>query len=274
MSEQKIIDFDFSPEILKPCRFCVNRKQEGYEAIHDITHLFYLYFIVKGSGNIRTKQSCQAFQTGDILYVFPGNQCEISFLSEENEWVWISVEIGNNVEFCYWNQIKHGVLLLPGGIRKDVMETLLSLEKETWKGRERPFRILGFLYTMFDEIVKNTSGVPAEKLTGMKDSRSVLKAVEYIDLNYYHKMDIDSICSYVNYSRYYFSRRFKEIQGMSITEYINKVRLDRAIYLLSHTDLTVIQVARSVGFDDPYYFSKKFKTYTGMAPGRFKSTYQ
>ena len=94
--------------------------------------------------------------------------------------------------------------------------------------------------------------------------------MEYINLNYYHKIDVDSICRYVNYSRYYFSRRFKEMQGLSITEYINKVRLDRAVYLLSHTDLNILQVAKSVGFEDPYYFSRRFKSYTGITPSAFR----
>ena len=60
------------------------------------------------------------------------------------------------------------------------------------------------------------------------------------------------------------------MQGLSITEYINKVRLDRAVYLLSHTDLNILQVAKSVGFEDPYYFSRRFKSYTGITPSAFR----
>lgn len=274
MLEQNIFNFHYSPEIFKPFQFCVNRKRGGYKAVHDMTHLFYLYFIMEGSGQVITGQEIKEFQKDDIVYVFPGNHCKFVFVGKENRWDWISMEIGNNVEFNCWNHMKSGVLLFAGGVKKSIIEILSRLEADKLSGKERPYKVLGILYTLMDEIYQDSMESPIGKIAGTKDSRSVAKAVDYITLNYYHKIDVDSICHYVNYSRYYFSRRFKEIQGMPITEYINKVRLDRAIYLLSHTDLTVIQVAKSVGFDDPYYFSKKFKAYTGVPPSQFKYTYQ
>lgn len=266
MSEQRILNFDFLPEILKPFQFCVNRQQRGYIAVHEMTHLIYFYFIVDGCGEVITKEKSRKFKKGDIICVFPKTQCKFNFFTKENRWDWISAEFGKRGE--------NGALLIPARLKGGITEVLEALEREAAYSEERPYQVLSMLYGLLDEAYVDAPELFADQSAGARDSQSVAKAVDYIGLNYYHKIDINSICTYVNYSRYYFSRRFKEIQGMSITEYINKVRLDRAVYLLTHTDLTVIQVARSVGFEDPYYFSKKFKLYTGLAPTQFKSAYQ
>ena len=273
MPEQTILNFDHTIEILKPFQFCVNRQKGEYEVTHEMTHLFYLYFIMHGNGEILTKDGLRKFHERDIICVFPGNTCGFSFHAQENEWYWISVEVGNNVELSYWNQSAHEIMVFSGEITEQMAGTIVGVVEQEKAGRGKPYRILGVLYTLMDKIFDDSSVRENGSTTAARDSQSVSKAIEYIGLNYYHKIDVDSICRYVNYSRYYFSRRFKEIQGVSITEYINKVRLDRAVYLLNHTDLTVVQVASSVGFDDPYYFSKKFKAYTGVAPSLFKTTY-
>lgn len=267
MSEQRILNFDFLPEILKPIQFCVNMQQRGYTTDYEMTHLLYFYFIVDGSGEVIAKEKSYKFKKGDILCAFPKTQCKFIFDGKENHWDWISVEIGYNAE--------SGLLFFSERLNGSFTKVIETLESNRMPLGERPYyHVLAMLYTLLDEIYVNSPDLFVDRAAGAKDSQSVAKAVDYIGLNYYHKIDINSICTYVNYSRYYFSRRFKDIQGMSITEYINKVRLDRAVYLLTHTDLTVIQVARSVGFEDPYYFSKKFKVYTGLAPTEFKRTYQ
>ena len=273
MTEQNIFHFNCSPEILKPFQFCVGSSRGDCETLHEMTHLLYLYFIAEGKGEVVTKQEKREVSQGDIIYVFPGNHCSFSFYGQQNKWYWISMEIGNNVEFSRWNQMKREIVILNSGITSKISKILSQLEKRQGVAKESPYAILGIVYTLMDEISKEPQNDEVQKLGG-KDRQSVAVAAEYIAINYYHKIDVDSICRYVNYSRYYFSRCFKEIQGMSIMEYINKVRLDRAIYLLNHTDLTVIEVAKSVGFDDPYYFSKKFKAYTGVPPSRFKNTFQ
>lgn len=273
MTEQNILQLDCLTEILKPFQFCTGSSREECEIQHEMTHLLFMYFIVEGMGEVRTKKSCCSFRKGDIICVFPGKECSFSFKGQENSWYWISMEIGSSVEFNRWNHIEEGLVLLGAEITPAVAGTLQEVEQSRSTGKERPYRIMGMLYTLMDQVCKNLGSARMEKLEG-KDSQSVAVAAEYIALNYYHKIDVDAVCRYVNYSRYYFSRCFKEIQGMSIMEYINKVRLDRAIYLLNHTELTVIEVAKSVGFDDPFYFSRKFKAYTGVPPSRFKHTYE
>lgn len=66
-------------------------------------------------------------------------------------------------------------------------------------------------------------------------------------------------------------RHFRRIMGTSLKGYVLQTRMARAKELLEGTDLHVADVARAVGFDDPYHFSRAFRRREGMAPSRFRT---
>ncbi|THF75869.1 AraC family transcriptional regulator [Cohnella fermenti] len=64
----------------------------------------------------------------------------------------------------------------------------------------------------------------------------------------------------------HFTRMFKKYSGQSPSDYIARLRMEKAKSLLSEAPSTVMEVARQVGFDDPYHFSRRFKQVVGVAP--------
>lgn len=68
------------------------------------------------------------------------------------------------------------------------------------------------------------------------------------------------------------TRLFKKITGKSFKQYQTDLRLQSAVKLLaSSSNLPVSEVARRVGFDDPFYFSRIFHKYTGLSPSDYRS---
>lgn len=65
-------------------------------------------------------------------------------------------------------------------------------------------------------------------------------------------------------------RRFKQVTGYSVKEYILRVQLRRAKELLAFTTQPVETIAREVGFEDPYYFSRIFRQREGASPTLFR----
>jgi transcriptional regulator GlxA family with amidase domain len=59
--------------------------------------------------------------------------------------------------------------------------------------------------------------------------------------------------------------------GESVFSYVNRLRVERASELLSTTDFSLGKIAKDSGFDDQSWFSKTFKTYTGMSPHRYRN---
>lgn len=90
--------------------------------------------------------------------------------------------------------------------------------------------------------------------------------LRYIDTHYQEPIQVDELAALTGLSRFHFSRLFKELTGHTISEYINAVRLDRADYLLRHTQLTISEIAITTGFSDIYYFSRTFKKHRKVTP--------
>lgn len=83
--------------------------------------------------------------------------------------------------------------------------------------------------------------------------------------------DLDAVIRSTSYSPNYFRKLFHEQCGCSPLRFLNELKIQFAKQqLLQHrTILTVSEIARSCGFEDPYYFSRLFKKITGMSPMQF-----
>lgn len=97
--------------------------------------------------------------------------------------------------------------------------------------------------------------------------RSVLPAIrDRLDRSLRLK-DIASL-AYLSPSR--FSHLFSEVMGVSFREYLLRLRIERAQFLLSDTSMPVGEVAFRCGFSDPNHFSRTFHRRTGMSPTAFR----
>ena len=64
--------------------------------------------------------------------------------------------------------------------------------------------------------------------------------------------------------------KVKALTGMGVNDYINRIRIERSVHLLTTTDLSINEISYEVGFSYPRYFSTSFKQVKGMTPTRFK----
>ena len=97
------------------------------------------------------------------------------------------------------------------------------------------------------------------------------RALRYID-EHFHRSDLslEEVASYVQRSPSYFSHILSAKRAQTFRQYVTDVRIKQAKHLLSTTSLTVREVAFAVGYDDPNYFSRLFKEYTGYSPSAWR----
>ena len=96
------------------------------------------------------------------------------------------------------------------------------------------------------------------------------EVLRYIKRNHAHKLTLEDVCRRFGFSRSYVSHRFKQRVGLGFREYLVRLRLEDAEALLKYSNLTVTEIALSVGFGDSAYFSNVFKANRGMSPSAYR----
>ena len=96
--------------------------------------------------------------------------------------------------------------------------------------------------------------------------------MEYIDENYKEKIYIDDLAEKLMVSPDYFTRMFKESIGKTPIDYINGLRINRALELLENPRLSVAAIAEEIGFCNPNYFHKIFKQYMDVSPIAYRKS--
>lgn len=98
--------------------------------------------------------------------------------------------------------------------------------------------------------------------------KAIKIAQNYIDENYSKQITLESTADYVHLSTYYFSHLFKKEMGMTFIEYLTKKRIEKARQLLLTKDMSILNIAREVGYWDANYFGKVFKSIVGVTPSQ------
>jgi len=70
----------------------------------------------------------------------------------------------------------------------------------------------------------------------------------------------------------YFSTLFKKETGINFSNYLLNLRIENAKLLLKNSNLSLINIAVEIGFDNQSYFSNVFKKVTGMTPKQYRQT--
>jgi AraC-like DNA-binding protein/ligand-binding sensor protein len=106
---------------------------------------------------------------------------------------------------------------------------------------------------------------------GIRHASALRKAERYIWENYTRKISLQEIAGASGLSAPYFSTIFKEEMGENLSSYLNRLRVEKASHMLLETGLSLSEIAGSCGFEDQSWFSKIFKSFTGVSPGKYRS---
>lgn len=99
----------------------------------------------------------------------------------------------------------------------------------------------------------------------------VTKAKAYIDQNYTEELSLDEVARVVCTSPFYFCKKFKQGAGVSFTDYVCRVRIEKAKNLLLNPNLRISEIAYEVGFQSLTHFNRVFRQTLGQSPTEYRS---
>ena len=106
---------------------------------------------------------------------------------------------------------------------------------------------------------------------GIPHALAIRKAEQFIRENLTRKMSLGEIASIAGLSAPYFSTIFKDEMGENLSRYINRLRVEKASRMLLETNLSLSDISGECCFEDQSWFSKIFKSFTGISPGKYRS---
>lgn len=134
----------------------------------------------------------------------------------------------------------------------------------------RELRLQGLLGIFLSELIELAE---RNDIHGLNQAEAYIKkAVQFIEANYSRDITIDNISKYVGLNRNYFSSLFKEKIKISPQQYLINYRINKACELMTNEALSISDISRSVGYNDPLGFSKIFKRVKGCSPRDYRDS--
>lgn len=235
-----------------------------------------VHYVVSGQGMFNCMGREYRLERGSSFFIFPGEL--VSYVSDEhNPWSyrWIGFKGSQADELLGVLGITRHSPVIDTGHRRRVPVLYHQIEQTLRLAQANcDLGASGYMRLLLAEYGRDRlqpSHDRSEESAGIP--RQVEQAIRWLTLQYSQPISIENMSQTLGYHRTHLSKMFKQYTGMSPMTFLLKIRMERAKLLLNE-DLTVEQIASSVGFADPLYFSKQFKKWHGCSPTEYRLSLQ
>ena len=108
------------------------------------------------------------------------------------------------------------------------------------------------------------------RVVSLKHPSTIERITKYVDDNLHNTISISDISRHLSLSKSYLSRLIKESFRMPLSQYVLRVKIEKAQMLFRDTNKDSKEIAVASGFDDPNYFSRVFKKIVGISPSQYR----
>jgi len=105
-----------------------------------------------------------------------------------------------------------------------------------------------------------------------RNDRKIARSIVFISLHLHERITMAQLAARVGLSSSYFWALFKQKTGYAPIDFLIRLRMHQACQLLNSTDKPVNELAAGLGYQDPLYFSRAFKSILGVAPTRYRGS--
>ena len=228
---------------------------------------FLLHHVVCGKGSYTCRDKRYELGAGDTFLIYPGASVQYCADGADPwEYVWVGfsgLDAASYVEqtdfspeepVCWGRESE--------GIRQRMEAVYASFGTAPWQGLEMTAR----LYDLLAFLMRTAS---RRQSAGSKAPDCAQLAAEYIINHYEEPISVEGLAAYTSVSHSSLYRRFIKRFQISPKRFLLEYRIERACALLADTGCSIQEVSNSVGFEDPFYFSRAFKDVKGVSPRQY-----
>ncbi|EPY6465632.1 helix-turn-helix domain-containing protein [Clostridium sporogenes] len=136
----------------------------------------------------------------------------------------------------------------------------------------KPLSCIPHLISLLRNIALDSRYIKEKVLTcKAPNNLHIRKAMDLLDANYSDDITLGDISEYLNINKSYFCSILKKETGKTFSHLINEIRIEKSKELLAKNDLSILEIALSVGFNNQNYFSSTFKKFNNKTPIEFRN---
>ncbi len=224
---------------------------------------YLLHYVYSGKGIFKTEEGEYSLHAGQMFLIKP-HELTYYQADEEEPWLYRWIEFNGSMV---------SQLLKAGGFTEEMpimddneelsigkaIQTIVEAGELRYEDLMQKF--WGFLARLSDREQASSQAPTHEYIS---------KAESFIKINLHKKITVVDVAEYIGIDRSYLSRLFRTYKGMSPQEYILELKMGMAAYYLKNTQISIAEVAQSVGYSDSRVFHKAFKARFKASPSAWR----
>ncbi|HEM6111650.1 TPA: AraC family transcriptional regulator [Streptococcus suis] len=264
-------EFDSHNFDLNVDHYGAEQCDSGYSFGPTIRDNYVLHFITNGKGKISINGETTELTAGDI-FVLPKNQSIFYQADENTPWTytWVGFS-GSRAETILSQTRLLEKYFLHSHLESEILKKMIDINQTAVQSLPMitELILIGHLNQLLAALVQE---FPNESL---KEASTLAKtyvhhAIKIIHSQYNSPIKVSAIAEKLALSRSYLYKIFKQETGYSIKDYIVQVKMNHACQLLANPDLSITEIANSVGYQDPLTFSSAFKNQYHQSPSDYR----
>lgn len=234
---------------------------------------YLIHYVLDGRGTFQVNKTTYHLEKGNGFLICP-NEITYYEADKNNPWTYAWVGFHGLKAESYLKQanLSHDNPIFTYTTDDFIANCFYEMLKSQKLIRGGEFRFLGWLYMFLSQLVECCEhNAPFLSQKRNRKELYVEQAVKFIERNYSRKIHIADLAHHIGLDRSYVYSIFKEILHLSPQEFLIRFRMNKACELMKNPDLTIGDISRSIGYEDPLLFSKIFKKINEVSPKEYRN---
>ena len=235
----------------------------------DLTYKYYsVHFILEGGGTYILNGRSYHLGAGQGFMIMPGDRC-IYIADKVDPWKYVYASFcgADDDGLVHSAGLDENNVIFDFPLDDGMIRDIYAMHSAGKRNEAKGYDVTGYFLLCMSRLVK------ANAREGKKVSSPesyVKKARLYIEDHFSDSISIDDIAFHVCLDRTYLYRLFIKYEGFSPSRYLKNYRLERGAEMLENRELSISEIALSVGFCDASHFYKAFSSKFGMTPKKYR----
>ncbi len=247
---------------------------------HELFNLndYELFVVTEGTLYLRYNEEDFTVKAEEYLLLPPCGAWRQGFKEAYSSFYWLhfSVPSPNDDVTCHSKNIAENTFTIPQTQTIPKIEKMVVLMKQLQDSVKNNYPTIT-LDAMTTSIITELYGQlclnEPMKTKSLSQKQIYSDIIDYIQLNISKNIKVLDIATHFAYNEKYLSHLFEKVSGITLKQHIIQRKMEAANFMLTDTNTSITDIAKSVGFADSHNFSRAYKRFSGLTPSEYRNTF-